>query len=153
MLFDFLFLNFINFEYEINFIKDLWFYHFIDFCLLLTFEDISFIFFILYILTICIVNLSFLILKINWISLLISPIKLLSDFILIYIFTKIIFLTFYFFVVIYFKELNEILSLILLIFLGGIFVFFMIFFPYIFFKITNKILYKKIFNLNIPKNY
>ena len=96
MFFNFLFLNLINFEYEINFIKDLWIYHFAEFCLLLTLEDIFFILFIFYILIICITNLSYLINKINWKVFLISPIKLLIDFITIYLFLKIIFLFFIF---------------------------------------------------------
>ena len=149
MLFDYLFLNLSNFEYEINFIQNLWFSHFIDFCLLLTFEDISFLAVIFYILTVSILNLSFIIPRINWVSITITPIKIFIDLIVIYFFIKMVFLVYYFYVFIYFKELNESLSLILLIFCGCVFIIFMIYFPIIYFKFTNKKIYNKIFNSSI----
>ena len=147
MLFDYLFYQIITFEYEINFVKDLWYLHFVDFCLLLTMKDIFYIFFVFYILTICIVNLNFLIGKISWLRLLISPIKILFDFILIYSISKIIYLLFYFFLYIYFQELSEIFSLILFIFFSGFFIFFIIFIPFVYFKFTNEIIFKKLFNI------
>ena len=147
MLFDFLFLQTISFEYEINFLKDLWYLHFVDFCLLLTFKDILYIFFVFYVLTICSVNLIFLTGNISWFSLLMSPIKIMFDFIFIYSISKMIFLLFYFFLYIYFQELSEVLILIFLIFLSVIFIFFVIFFPFVYFKFSNKIIYKKLLNI------
>ena len=88
MFIDYLINNLVNFEYEINFIKNLWFYHFIDFCLLLTLEDFSFIFLIIYIVFLCVANLSMLINEFNFTSIIMTPIKLLSDIVIIYLISK-----------------------------------------------------------------
>ena len=85
MFIEYFFQNLLNFKYEITFFENLWFYHFIDFCLLLTFKDFIFITFLLYIVILSILNLSILINKINVISILFSPFKLFSDILIIYI--------------------------------------------------------------------
>ena len=108
MFIDYLIDNLVNFQYEINFIKNLWFYHFIDFCLLLTLEDFSFIILIIYIIFLCVANLSMLIRGLNFTSVIFIPIKLLCDIVIIYLISKFLFIIFYYSVFIYFKELNEI---------------------------------------------
>ena len=91
MFIDYLINNLVNFQYEINFIKNLWFYHFIDFCLLLTLEDFSFIILIIYIIFLCVANLSMLIRGLNFTSVIFTPIKLLSDIVIIYLISKFLF--------------------------------------------------------------
>lgn len=153
MFIDYLINNLVNFQYEINFIKNLWFYHFIDFCLLLTLEDFSFIILIIYIIFLCVANLSMLIRGLNFTSVIFTPIKLLSDIVIIYLISKFLFIIFYYSVFIYFKELNEILFFIFFLIFGLSFIFSMILIPLFFFKVSNRYVYKKIFNLYDSKNF
>ena len=146
MLINYLINNLTNFGYEINFIENLWFYHFIDFCLLLTLEDFSFILLVFYIITLSIINLSILIKKYNLIYIIIIPFKLLGDFFIIYIFSKFLYLIFYYLAFIYFKEFGEILYFIFLLLFIVTFGIAIIFLPIMYFKITNKLIFKKIFN-------
>ena len=153
MFIDYLINNLVNFQYEINFIKNLWFYHFIDFCLLLTLEDFSFIILIIYIIFLCVANLSMLIRGLNFTSVIFIPIKLLCDIVIIYLISKFLFIIFYYSVFIYFKELNEILFFIFFLIFGLSFIFSMILIPLFFFKVSNRYVYKKIFNLYDSKNF
>jgi len=145
MFIDYLFYNLVNFEYEINFIKNLWFYHFIDFCLLLTLEDFSFILLIIYIIFLCVANLSMLIKELNFTSVVMTPVKLLSDIIIIYLISKFLFIVFYYSVFIYFKNSNDILFFTFFLIFGLSFIFSLILIPLFFFKLSNKYFYKKIF--------
>ena len=145
MFIDYLFYNLVNFEYEINFIKNLWFYHFIDFCLLLTLEDFSFILLIIYIIFLCVANLSMLIKELNFTSVVMTPVKLLSDIIIIYLISKFLFIVFYYSVFIYFKNSNDILFFTFFLIFGLSFIFSLILIPLFFFKLFNKYFYKKIF--------
>ena len=153
MFIDYLIDNLVNFQYEINFIKNLWFYHFIDFCLLLTLEDFSFIILIIYIIFLCVANLSMLIRGLNFTSVIFIPIKLLCDIVIIYLISKFLFIIFYYSVFIYFKELNEILFFIFFLIFGLSFIFSMILIPLFFFKVSNRYVYKKIFSLYDSKNF
>ena len=153
MFIDYLINNLVNFEYEINFIKNLWFYHFIDFCLLLTLEDFSFIILIIYIIFLCVANLSMLIRGLNFTSVIFIPIKLLCDIVIIYLISKFLFIIFYYSVFIYFKELNEILFFIFFLIFGLSFIFSMILIPLFFLKVSNRYVYKKIFSLYDSKNF
>ena len=146
MFIDYLINNLVNFEYEINFIENLWFYHFIDFCLLLTLEDFSFIFLIIYIVFLCVANLSMLINEFNFTSIIMTPIKLLSDIVIIYLISKFLFIIFYYSVFIYFRNLNEILFFTFFLIFGLIFIFSIILIPIFFFKLSNKYFYKKLFS-------
>ena len=146
MFIDYLINNLVNFQYEINFIKNLWFYHFIDFCFLLTLEDFSFIFLIIYIVFLCVANLSMLINEFNFTSLIMTPVKLLSDIVIIYLISKFLFIIFYYSVFIYFRNLNEILFFAFFLIFGLSFIFSMILIPLFFFKVSNRYIYKKIFN-------
>jgi len=146
MFIDYLINNLVNFEYEINFIENLWFYHFIDFCLLLTVKDYSFIILIIYIIFLCVANLSILIRGLNFTSVIITPIKLVGDFLIIYFISKFSFIIFYYSVFIYFKNLNENLFFIFFIIFGLIFIFSIILIPIFFFKLSNKYFYKKLFS-------
>jgi len=146
MFIDYLINNLVNFEYEINFIENLWFYHFIDFCLLLTVKDYSFIILIIYIIFFCVANLSILIRGLNFTSVIITPIKLVGDFLIIYFISKFSFIIFYYSVFIYFKNLNENLFFIFFIIFGLIFIFSIILIPIFFFKLSNKYFYKKLFS-------
>lgn len=153
MFIDYLINNLVNFEYEINFIKNLWFYHFIDFCLLLTLEDFSFIFLIIYIIFLCVANLSMLINEFNFTSIIMTPVKLLSDIVIIYLISKFLFIIFYYSVFIYFRNLNEILFFTFFLIFGLSFILSIIFVPLFFFKLSNRYVYKKIFTLYDSKNY
>lgn len=153
MFIDYLIDNLVNFQYEINFIKNLWFYHFIDFCLLLTLEDFSFIILIIYIIFLCVANLSMLIRGLNFTSVIFIPIKLLCDIMIIYLISKFLFIIFYYSVFIYFKELNEILFFIFFLIFGLSFIFSMILIPLFFLKVSNRYVYKKIFSLYDSKNF
>ena len=153
MFIDYLIDNLVNFQYEINFIKNLWFYHFIDFCLLLTLEDFSFIILIIYIIFLCVANLSMLIRGLNFTSVIFIPIKLLCDIVIIYLISKFLFIIFYYSVFIYFKELNEILFFIFFLIFGLSFIFSMILIPLFFLKVSNRYVYKKIFSLYDSKNF
>jgi len=146
MFIDYLINNLVNFEYEINFIENLWFYHFIDFCLLLTVKDYSFIILIIYIIFFCVANLSILIRGLNFTSVIITPIKLVGDFLIIYFISKFSFIIIYYSVFIYFKNLNENLFFIFFIIFGLIFIFSIILIPIFFFKLSNKYFYKKLFS-------
>lgn len=153
MFIDYLISNLVNFEYELNFIKNLWFYHFIDFCLLLSLEDFSFIFLIIYIVFLCVANLSVLIKRLNFTSLIMTPVKLLSDIVIIYLIIKFLFIIFYYSVFIYFKNLNEILFFTFFSIFGLFFILSIILIPIFFFKLSNRFVYKKIFTLYDTKNY
>ena len=153
MFIDYLIDNLVNFQYEINFIKSLWFYHFVDFCLLLTLEDFSFIILIIYIIFLCVANLSMLITGLNFTSVIFIPIKLLCDIVIIYLISKFLFIIFYYSVFIYFKELNELLFFIFFLIFGLSFVFSMILIPLFFLKVSNRYVYKKIFSLYDSKNF
>ena len=146
MFIDYLINNLVNFEYEINFIENLWFYHFIDFCLLLTVKDYSFIILIIYIIFFCVANLSILIRGLNFTSVIITPIKLVGDFLIIYFILKFSFIIFYYSLFICFKNLNENLFFIFFIIFGLIFIFSIILIPIFFFKLSNKYFYKKLFS-------
>ena len=153
MFIDYLINNLSNFEYEINFIKSLWFSHFIDFCLLLTLEDYFFIILIIYIIFLCVVNLSMLIRRLNFTSVIMTPVKLLSDIVIIYLISKFFFIIFYYSVFIHFRNLNEILFFTFFLTFGLCFVFSIILIPLFFFKLSNRYIYKKIFTLYDSKNY
>mgnify|MGYP001209561043 CR=1 FL=1 len=154
MFIDYLINNLVNFEYEINFLKTLWFNHFIDFCILLILKDFSFIFLIIYIVILCIANLSMLIERLNFTSLIIiTPVKLLSDIVIIYLISKFLFIIFYYSVFIYFRNLNEILFFAFFLIFGLSFILSIIFVPLFFFKLSNRYVYKKIFTLYDSKNY
>ena len=153
MFIDYLINNLVNFEYEINFFKNLWFYHFIDFCLLLTLEDFSFIILIIYIIFLCVANLSILIKRLNFTTVIMTPVKLLSDIVIIYLISKLLFVIFYYSVFIHFKDLNEILFFTFFLIFGLFFIFSIIFIPIFFFKLSNRYIYKKIFTLYDSKNY
>jgi hypothetical protein len=148
MFLNFLTINLINFAYEINFIQNLWFYHFVDFCFALNFEDISFILAILYFLCIIILNTSIILKRLHSLFIITVPLKLILDFLIIYFISKLLFLIFYYFVFIYSQEFGETLYFINLMFFFTIFFCSLVVLPIIYFKISNKLIFRKMFDLD-----
>ena len=146
MFFNYLFNNLTNFQYEINFISNLWFSHFIDFCLLLNLKDYFFILLVLYIFLLCLGNLSLIVKRFNFVTIIISPLKLFFDFTITYLISKFLIINFYYFLFIFLKDVNEIsffsLFLISIIF----FLIFVIGVPFYYLKLSNRIIMNKLIN-------
>ena len=146
MFFNYLFNNLTYFQYEINFISNLWFSHFIDFCLLLNFKDYFFILLILYIFFICLGNLSLVIKRFDFVTIIISPLKLLFDFTITYLISKFLIINFYYFLFIFLKDVNEILFFSLFLISIIFFLIFVIGVPIYYLKLSNKIIFNKLIN-------
>jgi hypothetical protein len=146
MFLNFLTINLINFSYEINFIQNLWYYHFVDFCFSLNLEDISFILAIFYFLCASIVNTSMILKRLQSSLVITIPLKLILDLFIIYFFSKLLFLIFYYFVFISSQGFGATLYFLNIIFFFTVFFCSLIILPIIYFKIFNNLIFKKIFN-------
>lgn len=102
--------NLLNFNYEISILENLWLKHFIDFCLLLSLEDVLFILSLIYIFSFSTIN-SLLLMRTKKIYLkVILLFKILFDFSFIYLILKSILLINLSYLAGYISHINDITS-------------------------------------------
>lgn len=132
--------NLLNFNYEISILENLWLKHFIDFCLLLSLEDVLFILSLIYIFSFSTIN-SLLLMRTKKIYLkVILLFKILFDFSFIYIALKSIFLINLFYLAGYIVHINSLNSFLIFIIWCAALICIFIFLPFCYIKISNKII-------------
>ncbi len=132
--------NLLNFNYELSLLENLWLRHFIDFCLLLSLEDVLFILSIIYIFSFSTIN-SLLHIKAKKIYLkIIYSFKILFDFSFIYLILKSIFLINLSYLARYINHINDITSFFIFIIWCVVLICIFIFLPFGYIKISNKII-------------
>lgn len=131
--------NLYNFKYETSLLESLWLNHFIDFCFLLSKEDIFYLIIIFYILSISVVNCFFWINN-NLLKKIFFPFKAISDFGIIYLFLRSLFLINLFYLSDFLKDISSILGFLTFYLWCLILICVLIFFPFIFIRISNKLI-------------
>ena len=131
--------NLYNFKYETSLLESLWLNHFIDFCFLLSTEDIFYLIIIFYILSITVVN-SFFWIKNNLVKKIFFPFKTICDFAIIYVFLRSLYLINLFYLSDYFKDISSIFGFLTFYFWCLILICILIGFPFIFIRISNKLI-------------
>ncbi len=131
--------NLFNFKYEISLLESLWLNHFIDFCFLLSTEDIFYLIIIFYILSISVVNCFFWVNK-NLLKQIFFPFKIIFDFGLVYIFLRSSFVINLFYLSDFFKDISSISGFMTFYFWCLILICILIVSPFIMIKISNKLI-------------
>ena len=135
--------NLLNFNYELSLLENLWLRHFIDFCLLLSLEDVLFILSIIYIFSFSTIN-SILCIKAKKFYLkIIYLFKILFDFCFIYLTLKSIFLINLSYLAGYINhinDINDITSFLIFIVWCVVLICIFIFLPFGYIKISNRII-------------
>ncbi len=131
--------NLFNFNYEFSLIENLWLNHFIDFCFLLSFEDIAFFISLFYIFTISIINSSLLVNE-NLLKKIIFPFKIIIDFVIIYLILRSIFLINLFYLSDFFKDISNVVGFLSFYFWCVSTILILIFFPIFYLKFSNKLM-------------
>ena len=131
--------NLFNFKYEISLLESLWLNHFIDFCFLLSTEDIFYLIIIFYILSISVVNCFFWVNK-NLLKQIFFPFKIIFDFGLVYIFLRSSFVINLFYLSDFFEDISSISGFMTFYFWCLILICILIVSPFIMIKISNKLI-------------
>ena len=132
--------NLLNFNYELSLLENLWLRHFIDFCLLLSLEDVLFILSIIYIFSFSTIN-SIIRIKAKKIYLkIIYLFKILFDFTFIYLILKSIFLINLSYLARYINHINDITNFLIFIIWCVVLICIFIFLPFGYIKISNRII-------------
>ena len=131
--------NLFNFKYEISLLESLWLNHFIDFCFLLSTEDIFYLIIIFYILSISVVNCFFWVNK-DLLKQIFFPFKIIFDFGLVYIFLRSSFVINLFYLSDFFKDISSISGFMTFYFWCLILICILIVSPFIMIKISNKLI-------------
>ena len=132
--------NLFNFKYEISLLESLWLNHFIDFCFLLSTEDIFYLIIIFYILSISVVNCFFWVNK-DLLKQIFFPFKIIFDFGLVYIFLRSSFVINLFYLSDFFKDISSISGFMTFYFWCLILICILIVSPFIMIKISNKLIW------------
>jgi hypothetical protein len=132
--------NLLNFNYELSLLENLWLRHFIDFCLLLSLEDVLFILSVIYIFSFSTIN-SILRIKSkkNYLKI-IYLFKILFDSIFIYLILKSILLINLSYLAGYIGHINDIIGFLIFIVWCVILICIFIFLPFGYIKISNRII-------------
>ena len=132
--------NLLNFNYELSLLENLWLRHFIDFCLLLSLEDVLFILSMIYIFSFSTIN-SILRIKAkkNYLKI-IYLFKILFDFSFIYLILKSILLINLSYLAGYISHINDIISFLIFIVWCVVLICIFIFLPFGYIKISNRII-------------
>jgi hypothetical protein len=131
--------NLYNFKYETSLLESLWLNHFIDFCFLLSTEDIFYLIIIFYILSISVVNCFFWFNK-NLLKKIFFPFKAIFDFGLIYIFLRSLFVINLFYLSDFLNDISNIFGFLTFYFWCLILICILIVSPFILIKISNKLI-------------
>ena len=131
--------NLFNFKYEISLLESLWLNHFIDFCFLLSTEDIFYLIIIFYILSISVVNCFFWVNK-DLLKQIFFPFKIIFDFGLVYIFLRSSFVINLFYLSDFFEDISSISGFMTFYFWCLILICILIVSPFIMIKISNKLI-------------
>ncbi len=131
--------NLFNFNYEFSLIENLWLNHFIDFCFLLSFEDIAFFISFFYIFTISLINSSLLVNE-NLLKKIIFPFKIIIDFVIIYLILRSIFLINLFYLSDFFKDISNVVGFLSFYFWCVSTILILTFFPIFYLKFSNKLM-------------
>ena len=132
--------NLLNFNYELSLLENLWLRHFIDFCLILSLEDVLFILSIIYIFSFSTIN-SILRIKAkkNYLKI-IYLFKILFDSIFIYLILKSILLINLSYLAGYIGHINDIIGFLIFIVWCVVLICIFIFLPFGYIKISNRII-------------
>ena len=131
--------NLYNFKYETSLLESLWLNHFIDFCFLLSTEDIFYLIIIFYILSISVVNCFFWFNK-NLLKKIFFPFKAIFDFGLIYIFLRSLFVINLFYLSDFLNDISNIFGFLTFYLWCLILICILIVSPFILIKISNKLI-------------
>ena len=133
-------INLLNFNYELSLLENLWLRHFIDFCLLLSLEDVLFLLSLICIFSFLTINTLLHAKAKKFYLKIIFLFKVLFDFSFIYLLLKSIFLINLFYLTQYIGYINDLTSFLIFIIWCVALICIFIFLPYGYIKISNKII-------------